>query len=203
MSRKDEQHQKRIYFIQKGFQTKMILRFVSLLVVGAVISSMILYFFAGDKLESSYYEAHSSIKSMWDILGTTVLATNFISLVIISFATVYVVLFLSHKIAGPLYKLEKNINEISNGNLDLHVYFREGDQIQSVGTALENMVNKLSERVKVISQVSTDISTVVERLQALKEKESVSGKDMDEMYKLLSQSSIKLNSELEKFQTRK
>ncbi len=118
------QRQRRTYFIQKGFQARMILKFVALLVIMAVISSTILYFFAGSRLEASYYEAHSSIKSMWDLLGPIVLATNLISLVVISIATVYVILFISHKIAGPLYKLEKNINEITDGNLNLRIQFR-------------------------------------------------------------------------------
>ncbi|MBI5187783.1 MAG: hypothetical protein HZA07_01740 [Nitrospirae bacterium] len=190
---------RRTYFIQKGFQTRMILKFVSLLAIMAVISSVILYFFAGSELESSYYEAHSSIKSMWDILGTTVLMTNLISLIIISAATVYVILFISHKIAGPLYKLEKNINEISEGNLNLYVKFREGDQVKSLGDALENMVNKLSERINAIKQTSSDISKIEEKLQSLKDK-GISDDEIKEIHQQLKNNTDRLNSELKKFQ---
>ena len=200
MSQGEKQIQKRTYFIQKGFQAKMILKFVALSTIMAVISSVILYFLASKKLEASYYEAHNSIKSMWDILGTTVLVTNFISLAAISIATVYVTLFISHKIAGPLFKLEKNINEISEGNLSLHSHFREGDQVQTLGTALGNMVDKLSARLKVVKDISGDLSALEEKLQQLKGKESVSGEEISKIHSQLKDQATRLNTELEKFQ---
>jgi len=200
MPQEDKPYQRKNYFIQKGFQTNMIMKFVALLLVMAVTSSGILYLFAGNRLEMSYYEAHSSIKSMWDILGPTVLATNLLSLVVISIATVYVIMFLSHKISGPLYKLEKNINEISDGNLNLHAHFRDGDQIQTVGIALGNMLTKLSAKIKVINETSSSLTTVENKLLALKNNESVSGKDLEAIYDQLSQTNKELLSELKFFQ---
>lgn len=177
----------------------MILKFVTLLVTMAITSSVILYFFAGNKLESSYYEAHSSIKSMWDILGPTVLATNFISLIVISIATIYVILFISHKIAGPLFKLEKNIQEIAEGNLDLHVHLREGDQVQTLGTALGSMVDTLAGRIKAMKDVTGNLAALEEKLQQLKGKETVSGEEISKIHSQLKDQTTRLNSELEKF----
>ncbi len=200
VSNQREMTQRKTYFIQKAFQTKMMAKFVLLLTVMATISSVTLYFLAGSELKSSYYEAHSSIKSMWDILGPTVLITNFISLFIISIATVYVILYISHKIAGPLFKLEKSINEISGGNLHLHLGLREGDQLKTLSDSLKNLVSKFSERIKVMKLVSNDMFSLEEKLKTLEEKESISREEMKEIHRLLKGSAMKLDRELEKFQ---
>jgi len=203
MSRENKPYQRKNYFIQKGFQTNMIIKFVSLLIVMAVTSSGILYVFAGNTLEMSYYEAHSSIKSMWDILGPTVLATNLLSLAVISVATVYVIMFLSHKISGPLYKLEKNINEISEGNLNLHAHFRDGDQIQTVGIALGNMLEKLSRKINAITVASNELAAVENKLLSLKNNTSVAGKDIEAIYDQLTKTTKDLSNELKFFQLKR
>ncbi|MBF0297512.1 MAG: HAMP domain-containing protein [Oligoflexia bacterium] len=54
--------------------------------------------------------------------------------------------FISHKVAGPLYKLKKVINEIKNGDVNQRVYFRENDEFKDVATAFNEMLDYLQKR---------------------------------------------------------
>ncbi len=49
-------------------------------------------------------------------------------------------IFISHKIAGPLFKLHKNIEQVSKGNFDSEVVFRKGDQFVELSKAFNEML---------------------------------------------------------------
>ena len=50
-------------------------------------------------------------------------------------------LLFSHKIAGPVYRIEKTLGEIMKGNLGLKIRLREGDEFVD----LADMINNLTE----------------------------------------------------------
>ena len=106
------------YFIKKTFQLKIILQFIAILAFEVIISGVVLYFFASNELETKLYQAHLSIINTLDILLPIIIITSISVVVLLSFITIYTVLYLSHRIAGPLYKFEKITNEIGNGNLN-------------------------------------------------------------------------------------
>ncbi len=55
-------------------------------------------------------------------------------------------LFLSHRIAGPLYKLRKSMDELGKGNLDLRITFRKNDHFVELQDTFNDMVQNLSIR---------------------------------------------------------
>lgn len=200
MSNKEKEHTRGTLFIQKSFQTGMIAKFVGLLIGMALISSVILYFLAGSELESSYYEAHSTIESVWEMLFPIVLITNFVSVFLIAIATTYVILYTSHKIAGPMHKMEKVVNDIADGNLNQTIRFRDKDQAQPLGAAIDNMIGKLSERLTNISSVKQDISSMEEKLSG--NGKSVSESELSELTQLAKSAKSKLEEEFGKISLR-
>ena len=135
------------YFIKKAFQIKIIVRFVVILIIGVTITGVVLYFFAANELETKLFNAHLTIKNTRDILLPTILLTSVFVFILLSFVTVYTVLYLSHRIAGPLYKFEKITEEIGKGNLNVYVKLRKKDELLSLQTAFENMLENLKNNI--------------------------------------------------------
>jgi len=135
------------YFIKKTFQMKIILQFIVILIIGGIISGLELYFLASNELETKLYQAHMRIINTMDILLPIVIITSLTVIFLLSIITVYIVLFLSHKIAGPLYKFEKITNEIGNGNLNVNVSLRKKDELLPLQTAFENMIENLQSKI--------------------------------------------------------
>lgn len=52
-------------------------------------------------------------------------------------------IFLSHKIAGPMYRIERSAEAIKNGDLSVSFKIRKGDEMKDAASALENMVDSL------------------------------------------------------------
>ena len=152
MTEKGSMQKRRTYFIKKAFQAKMIFRFIILIILGAVISGVILYVFAASELQTSLFDAHMQIRNTWDILLPSIIVTHVTVVVLISLATVYIVLYLSHKIAGPLYRFERIAEAVGEGNFNVHVRLREGDELLPLQAAFEVMVDNVQERFRTFRQ---------------------------------------------------
>jgi methyl-accepting chemotaxis protein len=55
-------------------------------------------------------------------------------------------IFLSHRIAGPLYKLKKSMSEVARGNMDVRISFRKNDHFMELQDTFNDMIQHLSVR---------------------------------------------------------
>ncbi|RLB15715.1 MAG: hypothetical protein DRG82_10895 [Deltaproteobacteria bacterium] len=147
MSRTSGTHRRRKYFIKKDFQFKFVLKFCGVVLGGVLISTALLFFFSQNTLTSSFSHSRLVIKSTGSAILPAVIYTNLIVLGLISLAAVLVTLLVSHKIAGPLFRFEKELQDISAGNLRTKMSLRKQDQMVEVAESLNQMVEALHEKV--------------------------------------------------------
>ena len=161
-----------------------------------------MYFLADGELAAQYNKAHVSIESMRNELLPSILITNFFSVLIIAVAAAFVALRSSHKIAGPLFKVEKVINEISGGNLNMDVRFREADQLKSIGEALDNMVNNLSGKISEVKSAFNELALVSETIKTYKQENGDTNGAVSEIFESVLSSNVKLENRLKEFETK-
>ncbi|MFN3395547.1 MAG: HAMP domain-containing protein [Thermodesulfovibrionales bacterium] len=68
-------------------------------------------------------------------------------------------LFLSHRIAGPLYRFEISIEEIIKGNLSFRIKLRKKDEAKELAEAMNRMIETLSSYISQIRAITDDIET--------------------------------------------
>lgn len=57
-------------------------------------------------------------------------------------------LFFSHFIAGPIYRFEKTLEQMREGNLNIHVRLRKNDELQEVADTFNQALASLRNKVK-------------------------------------------------------
>lgn len=157
MSEQKPTYKRRTYFIKKDFQTKFILQFSSILLIGAAISTLILLILCRGTLISSFHGSRLTIENTCTAILPNIILSNLITLALISLVTIAFTLFVSHKIAGPLFRLEQEVKEIGEGDLTRKVTLRAKDQITPLADGLTGMTVRLNRKV-------LKIRTGVERL---------------------------------------
>ncbi|MFZ3064699.1 MAG: methyl-accepting chemotaxis protein [Nitrospirota bacterium] len=190
---------RRQYFIKKEFQSKFIIKFCLIVILGAIISGIILYAYTNQRLGNTYLESLNAIKALNDNLISNLIYTSLITVIFISIVTIVITLFASHKIAGPLYRLEKSTEAIGNGDFTLETRLRENDEIIGVASALNEMAGKL--RIKMI-----DIKKELEEVKdnsadiesAIKDKK-LSEKELKKQTTMLLNKIKSLNRAISKF----
>jgi len=150
MSKDKQSHNRSHYFIKKDFQTKFILKFCLLLLVGIVISTGLLFLFSQDSLTSSFHHSKLVIENTALAILPTVIYTSLVTLGLLTIATIIFTLFISHKIAGPMFRFEKELREIGNGDLTKKISLREKDQAGEMAECINDMTASLREKIILI-----------------------------------------------------
>ena len=152
-------YKRKKYFIKKGYQFRFILRFCVLILLGAIISTGLLLLFSKASLTSTFNQSRLVIENTARAIFPAVLLTNLITLGLISLATILVLLFLSHKLAGPLFRFEKEIKEIATGDLSKQISLRKNDQIKEMAESLNLMTTSLRRKLLVIQKEIAELSS--------------------------------------------
>ncbi|MFA5117646.1 MAG: hypothetical protein WC695_02210 [Candidatus Omnitrophota bacterium] len=83
-------------------------------------------------------------KDLLDWINTKVILLTVLPVVLMCVGIL--ALLYSHRIAGPLYRLEKHLNLLSEGKNTPPFHFRKYDEFKEVGVAFEQLRKKLEEK---------------------------------------------------------
>jgi len=169
---------RRRYLIDKRLQTKFILLTMFVLLLYTLLFALILFVPYMLKLSSAVplgeqTRAARAILTLhttvWPALGIVVVVMGLLSI------------FISHKIAGPVYRLEKILAQTLDGDLNVTVRLRKNDELQGLAEGLEKLIADQRQLVDIL-QVEHDRSMIcrqdIEARIARKEICGVVGKDL-------------------------
>lgn len=161
---------RRNIFINKAIQSRFMIGGFLLILLSGLCSALLIFWITGGDLEAQSQSAHANIANAWDRLGLSILIGNVVSIVIAGTIAMFVVLYATHKIVGPLYRFEKICEQVGEGNLDALVSLREKDQLQTLGLAFSDMVHNLRARK---SQQLDLVAMINAQLEQLKHDQNI------------------------------
>lgn len=167
---------RRIVFINKAFQARFILGVFLLILLAGLCSAALIFWITGGDLQAQSQTAHANIMNAWDRLGLSIFIGNVVAIVIAGTLAVFVALYASHKIAGPLYRFEKLCEQVGDGDLDVLVALREKDQLQELGLAFAGMINKLRARQ---SEQQAMVAKINLQVEQLKHDQNITGHQLE------------------------
>jgi len=135
------------YFIDKAFQVQFILKFCILVIAASAISGGALYLLSRDTVTTAFIDSRLSIVTTADYILPSVIASSVVAIILISIATFFVVMYLSHRIAGPLFNIERSIKDIASGDLSGKIHLRAADEIQRLASSLNDMTDSLKSKI--------------------------------------------------------
>ena len=140
------------YLINKSFQLKYTVGFVVVVLVLSVFFSVATYSYIQDTLFagirtgiSDSQVAASLAKEQSSLLNNNILLLfGFFVLILTVLA-----IFITHRIAGPMFALKKRMNEVASGIVHSKpLQFRKTDEFQDVAECFNKMMDKLHQARK-------------------------------------------------------
>jgi len=153
------ENRRKNYYIKKDFQRNFILKFCALAGIGSAMSGAIIYAMSLSTVTTTFENSKLVIKSTADFILPSVLLSSFVFIILVGVASIAITLFTSHRIAGPLYRMEKDIREIAAGNLRQEFALRVGDEIRPMAEALNEMSGFLKDRLSIMKVLIADLET--------------------------------------------
>jgi len=157
---------RRTYYIKKEFQRDFIIKFCCLVALGACISAVIIYLMSKSTVTTSFVDSRLRIRSTAEFIMPAVLLSGAVSICLIGAAAALVTLFTSHKIAGPLYRMEKDLESVLKGNLRVRFNTRENDQIKPLLVTLNRVAEKLRTDIGEAKDIAAKLESVSGREDA-------------------------------------
>ena len=173
----EKPYKRRIVFIKKEYQFKFIFKFCLILLAGGVISTILVLLLSRGTLTTSFEHGRLIVRDTATAIFPTVILTNGITLVIVIIIAILTVLYVSHKIAGPMFRFEKDISAVREGDLTKQIALRKKDQFSDLSKGFNEMISGLRGKVLAVESEITKIRNQAEKKEEIKTEEMAAGLD--------------------------
>lgn len=191
------------YFINKTFQTEFILKFCALIAFGCVVFGVILYLFSNRTLTTSFENSRLVVKSTADYLLPGLLFASVIVGLVTAVAAALTVLFMTHRVAGPMYRFERYAQKVGAGELSSNLKIRKKDQLQNMVGVFNKMTHDLSMGLLKVLEVSEKLDNLIDRLSDTSNNEMLLKEDIKKVVSELKKDKQDLNKALTYFKIRR
>jgi len=161
MSKK--KYKRRRILVDKEFQTKFVFNIYVVIVIFILLLGILLVYLSSREMSGSVYSKIVTIKSTKQLLLPLVIKITIIILVVAFVIVGARFLLFSHKIAGPMLRFKRCLNELKAGDLTINIRFRKKDELKDVAKLLTAAVKELNKRIKRIKNNSKIIDKILKK----------------------------------------
>ncbi len=154
-------------FIKASFILRNMIAFSSATLVACFIAYYCLSFTLTRQLGESFRGAYFLLKSMNESTGLVVWFAVVLYGIVISIFILAIALFATHKVAGPIFRLESLVDSARRGVIQKDISFRTQDQIVPLAGAVSRVFSVIGEKEDVISRLVEDLEKARQRLGEL------------------------------------
>lgn len=147
-------HQRSNYFIDKTFQSKFIFKFSVIFIICMITVLAIVYKLALENTSVGIINSRVMVQSTADyllpIMGQTVLIVLVMGVIVLA----TVLMYISHRIAGPLFRYQADLNKMAEGDFSLDVKTRKKDQLHKLQDAFNGMIQSNRTRIAALKRAT-------------------------------------------------
>lgn len=159
-------YKRRNFFIKKDFQGKLILGYFLFVAGGCLLFIFLFSLISADTLTITYNNSDLQFGQTPIILFKKILTAHWIFLVVGSIVLVITAMFLTHRIAGPLFRFERALDNMLKRRLDDTIFLRSKDEGKELANKINTFNKDLSLSLKNLQAHSEAISELLEQARS-------------------------------------
>jgi len=174
------------YSVKRQMQIRLFIKILGIILIGVGLMAVIFYFYSSREINSSYRQFHIHADNFLDLLLPAVLS----SLALALLASIAITIFLPIKIAGPLFRIERDLKEkVAGGDLTARIKLRKGDELGDLAEAVNLCLDNFRQKIEITQKRSEDLKS---RISDAKGQDNNGVKDLV----------MKINENLKQFKVR-
>jgi methyl-accepting chemotaxis protein len=156
-------YKRKIYIVDKKFQYKFVLMLLFFILITVFTVSFTTFYVIWQNVIEEFFFVPEASKKLGDIyVKTTELLI--LPLIVLSVVSCIAGILISHRIAGPVYRMKKVAEEIAKGNLCVNVKFRKSDELHGLADSMNGMIAGVRNLVKEDRSTINKIMAVSDKL---------------------------------------
>lgn len=189
-------YKRKQYFVHKKTQTKYAVLTVSMLLLytmillAAVLAPYAMALFSDLPLSERSQAADVLLmldKSIWPGIGLVILLFGILSI------------FITHKLAGPVYVFERMVRNMAEGNLTIRAHLRKGDDLLDLAEYLNQMADNTEATLINLDEEYKKLSLYVAELERELDARNISEKTIIELAKKIDLGKDEIGKILERY----
>ena len=136
--------------IKQDFQIWLLVRIMGTSLLTIVLASVLLYLYAKGVVDAEYLSFKTDIRKVSEVLLPVLLAASLTSIV----CGLLIALFLPQKIAGPIFRIEQDMQQVSTGDLTKTVNLRSADILKDFSETINMAIGNIGNMVKDVKESS-------------------------------------------------
>ncbi len=174
-------HRRRTYLIKTGLQLRYMGIIISTMLLVAFGVGWIIYHTSWSRIANTPDLTLDKLSDIFDTVNG--LLMRWIVVFILGIAILSV--FVSHKIAGPVFRLEETSKMIASGDLTQQITLRQGDELKDLQEAFNQMSDSLRKMVAKDREVIDKLVVTGNMLRDKIDKKNLSSESIEEITKEL------------------
>ena len=147
MRNKTGRDRRKILIIDRSFQNPFIAKFFGMVAAGSVMMGSIVYFFCGRTVTTVFKNSRLEIFTTMDFILPGLVMSAAAVIAVAGVATALIALYLSHRIAGPVYRMRCDLESFRAGNLKQIFSLRSKDELKALSSSLNEMARSVQTHI--------------------------------------------------------
>ncbi len=177
---------RRRYYLKGSIQPQLIRRIIGLFVIMLLLSASVFFFLADKQLENEYYKAHQTLENTRDAFLPWLIGVNLAAIAL----TIVFAIFPSHKVAGPVYRIQNDLRRIKQGEFPRKIRVRKKDLLKELAADIDDTMKSLGKRIKTVQSDLAEIDALVRSQEISSE---LSSENLENLKRMVSQSVADIN----------
>lgn len=173
-----EKPKRKYYLVEGWYQIKYSLVIIIAMIFAAlviIVSTFWTLYPVMDKEFSGAITESQAFTVGWDVIKGYLFRFS-ILLVIALFAGIY----LSHKIIGPIHRLESAVKKMGEGDLSQHIFLRRGDEFTKLSQHLNMLIEKIRQLIMDNKKGLEEILEQLKKIEAENKKAPLSQESLSQ-----------------------
>lgn len=173
---------RRLFFIKKNFQGRLILGYFLFVTGGCLLFTFILAAFSADTLTVVYQNHDLQLGQTPVMLAKKILAAQWIFIVLGGSLIVVAALFITHRMAGPVFRLERALDNMNRRILNDRIHLRKKDEGKKLAGKINRFNKLLSQQIR---RIDTEAKSIEELINQYRSAPSPSTEEPENLEQLL------------------
>lgn len=190
-------YKRKQYIVARKFQLRYVGLILIIVFLTALMCSYVIYYTMmmtmGEKIANVYPQGR--LMAIVNAVNFRILLTILLMLPLI----IVIGVFASHKIAGPIFRIERFLNSMADGSYNEQLTLRRNDELVTLANGINRVVDSIKASVKDERDKLATISLSLENLRKISESKPINQTELDQELDKLNEQVSALNKELEKY----
>lgn len=157
MNNKASYNKRRNYFIKRELQGKYIFNAFLLSVTAILLLAFFMGVFSANTMTISYENSDLKLGSTPTMMLKSFLAANWITLVFGGGFLVWLAIRFTHRVAGPIYRIELELDKMIDGDLRGRIHLRPSDDVKEMAALVNLFKDLLEKRLRRVNDIAEEM----------------------------------------------